>query len=125
MENFLTPDACLCGFPSGTLQKQGITKLDALTSRELGALDVYEGRGFVFGGDELRHTLDVWDYIFFGQRQLLAVDFRRDANAPRHKLPVFETEQGWIPNDGWEFGATGASVTTSRASELTTTYPPA
>lgn len=107
MENFLTPDGCLCAFPSGTLDMRGATKLDPLMSRELETLAVYEERGFVFGGEELRRELDVWDYIFFGQRQLLAVDFRRNLGARRHKLPVFQTERGWVPNDGWEFEAKG------------------
>lgn len=107
MGNFVIPDGALCGFPSGTLNGRGVLKVDGLTLREVATLDKYEERGFVFGGEELRRELDVWDYIFFGQRRLLAVDFRRDHKDARKDFPVFRTERGWIPDDKWEIDSIG------------------
>ncbi len=100
--NFLTPDGCVCGCPSGTLRRQAVVKLEPLNDREQRARQRYERRGYTFGETPLRNDLDTWDYIFFGEHQLLALDFRKKFNLPRPYYPIKATRRGWLSDERWK-----------------------
>lgn len=100
--NFLTPDGCVCAFPSATLSRQGAVKLEPLTLKEEHAMKRYTERGYTFGGDILRDQLDSWDYIFFGEPHLLAIDFRKKVEHTRPYYPVRPTRRGWLSDDRWK-----------------------
>lgn len=95
--NFLTPDACVCGFPSATFNHAGVLKLGAMRERDAQAVRVYEGRGYTFRGDEMRELLDMWEYLFFGERNALVCDFRVDVHGTTPPLPIRRTSRGWVP----------------------------
>ncbi len=94
--NFLTPDACVCGYPSITFQRFGILKLGSLRVRDKAALAKYEGRGFSVAGCEWRDVLDMWDYLFFGERNAMVLEFRKHDGA-KASLPIRRTTRGWVP----------------------------
>ncbi len=100
--NFLTPDGCVCAFPSATLARQGAVKVEPLTLKEEHAQRRYTQRGYTFGDDLLREELDSWDYIFFGEPHLLAVDFRKKFSYTRPYYPVMPTRRGWLSDDRWK-----------------------
>ncbi len=99
--NFLTPDGCVCGFPSATLSRLGVLRMAAPSLRDRLAVIKYEKRGFDFQADDLRDLLDMWDYLFFGQRNLLAMDFRVNLADDKAVLPILYTLRGWVPNHRW------------------------
>ncbi len=101
MMNFITPDCCVCGFPSATLLRLGTLKLESPGGWERAVRTRYESRGFTFDGS-LRNVLDMWDYMFFGEQDLLALDFREDLNAPRAVMPLRPTRRGWLTEPGWK-----------------------
>ena len=97
--NFLTPDACVCGYPSATLKRLGALKLgERMTTRENAALERYKKRGFTFAGAELHDELDLWDVLFFGEQTILAVDFRKETGSRPGWLPIAPTTRGWLPH---------------------------
>ena len=109
MTNFITPDGCVCGFPSATLALRGAPRVEPLSLREQAALDVYRRRGFTIEKD-IREEIDLWEYMFFGEDRLLAMTFRRslhDASAP---LPIRRTNRGWITDDGWTVDPPSTSI---------------
>ncbi len=99
--NFLTPDACVCGFPSITFRRSGLLRYYRWSQRDQSYRRLYQERGFLFEGDDLHNTLDPWHMSFFGERTILAVDFRHDITGPVHKLPIKDTDRGWVSNSGW------------------------
>ncbi len=101
MMNFITPDSCLCGFPSATLVHRGTLKLEPPGGWERAVRRRYESRGFTFDGS-LRDALDMWDYMFFGEQNLLALDFRNDFAEPRALMPLRTTVRGWLPDPEWK-----------------------
>ncbi len=60
---------------SGHLERRGALKLETLTHRELSTLERYKRRGFTFETGELRESLDMWDYMFFGEQRVPAMEF--------------------------------------------------
>lgn len=97
--NFITPTACVCAYPSATLARTGVLKQGKLRPRDRAAIAKYEDeRGFFFVGDEWRDAVDMWDYLFFGERNLLALDYRVSPSEPRADLPVTHTPRGWVPS---------------------------
>lgn len=106
--NFITPDGFVCGFPSATLERRGALRLEPLTGREDAALERYRSRGFDFDAEGLRESLDMWDYIFFGERVLLSMDFRVEFGAVRRGLPLKATARGWLMDAGWKMRTTVA-----------------
>ena len=99
--NFLTPRGGACGFPVGTLNYLGALKKEPLTSREDHSRQLYERHGFLFGSDNVREALGIWDVLFFGQPRLLAVDFRTDLALAECTLPIIRRRRGWLPNPAW------------------------
>lgn len=119
MINFLTPDACVCAFPSATLERRGLTRVHPLNRRERLAMDRQVERGFSFDeSEEQRRELDVWEYIFLGEQRLLSLDFRSSVEDQQALLPVRRTSRGWISNDTWNGSRTGGFAQTS-SSQLT------
>lgn len=122
MMNFLTPQGAVCGFPSATLKRQGALKVEPLSNREDRSVDRYRRRGFTFHGEELRRELDMWDYNFFGEQRLLAVDFRLEFDDVHCSLPIMRTNRGWLPDDNWKrkvrYGVAGECI--RRVSQLRT-----
>ena len=101
MANFIAPDYCVCAFPTGTLQRRGAPRVEPLCERENTALIEYERRGFL-AHEDLRDTLDMWEYIFFGERNLLALSFREAlAENDSVALPITSTVRGWVVPDNW------------------------
>ena len=101
MANFITPDHCVCAFPTATLRRRGAPRVEPLCMREEAALHVYETRGFLTHED-FRDQLDLWEYIFFGERTLLAITFRQAVSAnDTHILPIACTPRGWVVPDNW------------------------
>ncbi|RPD52374.1 hypothetical protein L227DRAFT_617867 [Lentinus tigrinus ALCF2SS1-6] len=96
--NFITPTACVSGFHSATLLRQGALKADRHTPADIAAREKYENRLFTFHGEELRRRLDVWDYLFFGELHPLVIDFRMKYGDPQTHLPICRTVHGWVPN---------------------------
>ena len=96
--NFITPRACVCGYPSATLERVGVLKQGRLRVRDKAAIAKYrDDRAFYFVGDEWRNTLEMWDHLFFGERDLLALDYRISPGADRADLPIKFTARGWVP----------------------------
>lgn len=124
MTNFLTPDACVCGFPSATLQRSAVTRLyQPLSLRECTALEQYTQRGFAFDQDGLRSTLDPWDYMFVGEKRLLALYFREHPREPVGRLPIRHTPRGWIADDQWKRNSSGKHQSARDTISLTLTSP--
>ncbi len=96
--NFITPDAYVCGFPHATLSRLGVLKQGALRRRDKAAIAKYEQRGYSFLGQEWREMADTWDYLFFGQRNALVVDFRLYFQDNMAVLPIKRTSRGWVPS---------------------------
>lgn len=94
--NFLTPQACVCGYPSATLQGVGIMKRAPIRRRDNAAKDKYISREFRFVGEEHRDQVDMWDHLFFGERSLVEIDFRTSPEDPRALLPLKYTSRGWV-----------------------------
>ncbi len=98
--NFLTPDGCGCGFPSGTLRKRGFVKSGFLTVRDQVAIDKYRNRGFVTLYDPWVEELDADEhspFTAFGDVDVTIIYFRPQAEAPYPSLPVYHTSDGcWI-----------------------------
>lgn len=109
MTNFLTPDGCVCSAPSATLQRRGAIRVDPLSIREDAALEEYERRGFTFS-PTYRNDLDLWDYLFFGEQRLLALDFRTAVDESPRRLPITRTDRGWIADDSWRPAALRKSL---------------
>ena len=105
--NFITPKGAVCGFPSATLRRIGALKRGKLTDREDHSRSRYQERGFTFDTADAGEALGFWDVLFFGELQVLAVDFRSDYNAEPCPLPINRTGRGWLPNHTWR-------VTTNR-----------
>ena len=103
--NFLTTRGGTCGFPSATLERVGALKRLPLSSKETASRDAYVARGFTFASSELHDILELWDVLFFGERRVLAVDFRTDITAPQSMLPIIHTNRGWLPNRRWTYAA--------------------
>ncbi len=99
--NFITPDACVCGFPTATLDRVGVLKGTRLSYWEEAEFKKYRQRGFRFDTEPLRQALDMWDFIFFGERDILAIDFRPELSDPQRRLPIRCTRRGWIPSCYW------------------------
>ena len=97
--NFITPRACVCGFPSATMQRIGVLKQGLLRPRDHVAIAKYrDERGFYFVGDQWRKALDMWDHLFFGERDLIAIDYRVSPSDEVPTLPIRYTVRGWVPN---------------------------
>ncbi len=96
--NFMTPNAYVCGYPVLTLDRLGILKHGKLRPRDKAAIAKYEGRGYHFIGEEWRDMMDTWDYLFFGQREALVIDFRLRIHDPTAVLPIKKTSRGWVPS---------------------------
>ena len=97
--NFMTPDACYCGFPHGTLQRKGLIKNTPLRERDEAAIHKYEARNFTLARDEWTAAPDdpsIWDRDYFGDVALLWADFRWTA-APdnTHISPIRRAPRGW------------------------------
>ncbi len=102
MMNFITPDACVCGYPSATLLRLGTLGIDESSLQQRIILERYRARGFNFAdGEALRNALDMWDSVFFGQLKLLAMDFRDTIDAPRRRIPILCTVRGWLADREW------------------------
>ncbi|RPD77252.1 hypothetical protein L226DRAFT_569441 [Lentinus tigrinus ALCF2SS1-7] len=122
--NFITPTACVCGFHSATLHRQGALKADLHHPTDIAAREKYEKRLFTFYGDELRRKLDVWDYLFFGELRALVVDFRMKFDDPKTHLPIRDTARGWVPNVNQTLRLSGESATTRALRRPSTHYFP-
>ncbi len=96
--NFLTPDGCVCGFPTATLDRVGVLKGTRLSECEQAEFKKYRRRGFRFDTTPLRQALDMWDFVFFGERDVLFTDFRFNVSEPQPTLPIRRTVRGWVPN---------------------------
>ncbi|RDX53626.1 hypothetical protein OH76DRAFT_1479427 [Lentinus brumalis] len=101
MMNFIAPDSCFCGFPTATLVHMGTLKVESPGGWERAVRARYESRGFTFDGS-LRSALDMWDYMFFGEQNLLALDFRDNFDASRAVMPLQRTVRGWLPDPDWK-----------------------
>ena len=107
MTNFITPDRCVCAFPTGTLSRRGAPRVEPLCLREQAALEEYERRGFVID-KSMRDELDVWEYMFFGEQALLHMSFRKSANeSDGVPLPIRQTTRGWVTDDSWSVDPPG------------------
>ncbi len=100
MMNFITPDSCVCGFPSATLARAGTLKLEPPRDQNRAVRTRYEEHGFSFH-ESLRRTLDVWDYVFFGEQRLLAIKFHGDIAATPTSMPIRQTSRGWLTDVDW------------------------
>lgn len=97
--NFLTPHACVCGYPSATLERIGVLKQGPLRVRDNTAVAKYrDRRDFYFVGNEWRSALDMWDHLFFGERNLIALDYRISPGTGSAALPIQFTARGWVPS---------------------------
>ena len=107
MANFITPDGCVCSFPTGTLALRGAPRVEPLCSREEAALVKYSQRGFHID-ETVRDELDVWEYMFFGEQRLLAMSFRPAVeHEERSPLPIRQEARGWITDHFWKITIPG------------------
>ena len=96
--NFLTPDGCACGFPRGTLQRQGIIRGILRTDNDHAAVAKYEGRGFHLSGGPWSRSLSdpaTWDVDYFGDTDALILTFRLRLDEHVPPLPVIHSKRGW------------------------------
>ena len=101
MINFITPDACVCGCPTATLRRKGAFRISTRTAHKSATVQHYIDQGFMFHDYHLAETLDMWDYVFFGERCLLAMDFRLSYDSAPRPIPIQFTPRGWVANPLW------------------------
>ena len=96
--NFIAPDGCACGFPPGTLHRQGIIRGALNTVNDYAAVDKYEARGFDLTGGEWSLSLadpSTWDIDYFGDVDALVISLRLRLEDELFPLPVVHSKRGW------------------------------
>ncbi|KAI0709398.1 hypothetical protein C8Q76DRAFT_799407 [Earliella scabrosa] len=96
--NFITPDACACGFPTATLARTGAFRGNPAFEKDALAKAKYDLRGFNFvGGRQSRYIADpsTWDFDYFGDINAMILGFRLQPKDSLGACPVIRTKRGW------------------------------
>ncbi|KAI0745599.1 hypothetical protein C8Q76DRAFT_789967 [Earliella scabrosa] len=96
--NVVTPNECVCGYPSQTFSKEGALQLSTLTEKEEAAKAKYEDQGFRFPhpwwsietDDPSNSTMD-----FFRAVNARGLTFQTAISEPAPAFPLMRTECGW------------------------------
>lgn len=96
--NMITPDGCLCGYPSRMMIREGVTRGSLLTPKEEVAAEKYRGRGFRVEKKDWWEVMDDpanWTLDYFGDVSALGLTFRLRVEDGVLSFPLIHTKRGW------------------------------
>ncbi|KAI0698721.1 hypothetical protein C8Q76DRAFT_698164 [Earliella scabrosa] len=101
--NVVTPDGCVCGYPTYTLQGKGLVRGGLLTDKERAAMAKYENRGFQLTQRDWWQVMEGpsnWTMDYFGDITALGASFKNAVTDPYPSFPLVNTRRGWHDKPG-------------------------